>query len=67
MANGRKLLREYAQSKGKEAVSFVKIKDGGYGCDYDTLVTKNGIGHEEYSILNYKSLFHWIVKNKKIT
>ena len=33
--NGRKLFREYAQSKGKEAKEFVKIEDDQY--QYDTL------------------------------
>ena len=40
--NGRRLFREYAQSKGKEAKEFVEVKDDWY--NQDTLVTKDNKG-----------------------
>ena len=59
--NGRKLFREYAQQKGKEAVEFVKIEEGMY--NQDTLITKDSKGHEERTLINYKEIVHWIIKN----
>lgn len=61
--NGRRLLRQYAQSKGKEAVEFVGLEEEMYS--YDTLVTKDKSGNTERTSINYKDLFHWIVKNVK--
>lgn len=60
---GRRILREFAQSKGKEAVGFVRIEDEFY--NNDTLVTLDSDGREETLIFNYKELFHWMVANKK--
>ena len=64
MANGRKLFREYAQSKGKEAKEFVAVISEQY--NYDTLITKTNDGKEETTTINYKDLFHWLVSNKKV-
>jgi hypothetical protein len=61
--NGRKLYREYAQSKGREAKEFVRIKDGQY--DRDVLTTKDNRGKEESTILDYKDVVNWIIRNKK--
>lgn len=61
--NGRRLFREYAQSKGKEAKEFVEIIEDYYNCDI--LVTKNNSGVKEETTINYKNLVHWIIKNKK--
>lgn len=61
--NGRRLFREYAQSKGKEAKEFVKIEDGWYG-DPDTLITKDNEGNLEETSVNYKNLVHWIINTK---
>ena len=60
--NGRKLFREYAQSKGKEAVEFVEIVPEQY--EYDTLITKDKNGMLESTTINYKDLVHWIIKTK---
>jgi cytidylate kinase len=60
--NGRKLFREYAQSKGKEAKEFVKIEDEQY--QYDTLITKDGNGKEENTSINYKDMINWIICTK---
>ena len=57
--NGRRLYREYAQSKGKEAKEFVKIEEGWY--NQDTLVTKDNKGNEERTSINYKDLVKWII------
>ena len=50
--NGRRLFREYAQSKGKEAKEFVEVKDDWY--NQDTLVTKDNKGDLEETSINYK-------------
>ena len=60
--NGRKLYRQYAQSKGKEAKEFVKIEEGWY--NQDTLITKDNKGKEERIIINYKDLVNWIIRTK---
>tara|TARA_R110000796_G_scaffold192641_1_gene309283 strand:+ start:2016 stop:2231 length:216 start_codon:yes stop_codon:yes gene_type:complete len=62
--NGRRLFREYAQSKGYEAKEFVEIKDGWYD-ESDTLITKDNNGNEEKTSIDYKSMIHWIIKTKK--
>ncbi len=58
--NGRRLFRKYAQSKGKEAKEFVKIKDEWY--NQDTLITKDNKGKEETTTINYKEMVNWIIK-----
>lgn len=60
--NGRKMFREYAQSKGKEAKEFVKIEEEMY--EYDTLITKDNNGNLEKTGLNYKDIVHWLIKTK---
>jgi hypothetical protein len=59
--NGRRLYRQYAQSKGKQAKEFVKIEDDWY--NHDTLVTKDNNGNEERTSINYKEFVHWIIRN----
>jgi adenosylmethionine-8-amino-7-oxononanoate aminotransferase len=59
--NGRKLYREYAQSKGKEAKEFVKLEDDYYG---GTLITKDNSGNEESTNINYKDVVNWIIRTK---
>jgi len=61
--NGRRLYREYAQSKGKEAKEFVKIEDEWY--EQDILITKDYDGNEERTSINYKDLVNWIIRNIK--
>lgn len=60
--NGRRLFREYAQSKGKEAKEFVEIQND-WG-DIDTLLTKDNKGHLEATTINYKDMVHWIIRTK---
>ena len=60
--NGRRLFREYAQSKGLEAKEFVKVEDNQY--NHDTLITKDNNGFEEKTTINYKDMVHWIIKTK---
>jgi hypothetical protein len=60
--NGRRLFREYAQSKGKEAKEFIEIKEDWY--NQDTLVTKDNKGDLEETSINYKEMLHWIIKTK---
>lgn len=62
--NGRKLFREYAQSKGREAKEFVEILSEYY--ELDNLITKDNSGKKEQTTLNYKDLVHWIIKTKKL-
>ena len=60
--NGRKLFREYAQSKGKEAKEFVKIEKD---WEIDHLYTKDNSGKEERTSLGYDDMIHWIIKTKE--
>jgi hypothetical protein len=60
--NGRRLFREYAQTKGKEAKEFLRIEEGWY--DQDTLVTKDKHGNEERTGINYKDILHWVISRK---
>ena len=60
--NGRRLFREYAQFKGKEAKEFVDIKDEWYS--EDQLTTKDNNGRLEKTTINYKEMVHWIIKKK---
>lgn len=61
--NGRRLFREYAQSKGKEAKEFVEIKDDWY--DADILVTKDNKGNIEETTIRYKDMVNWIIRTKR--
>jgi len=60
--NGRKLYREYAQSKGKEAKEFVEVEVQFY--EQDSLVTKDNGAKLEKTTLDYREFVHWIIKNK---
>ena len=58
--NGRRLYREYARSKGKEAKEFVEIEEGWY--NQDTLITRDNKGNEERTVINYKDLVNWMIR-----
>jgi hypothetical protein len=60
--NGRKLFREYAQSKGKEATEFVEIQQEFYA--NDTLVTKDSKKNQERTTIDYRDMVHWIIAKK---
>jgi hypothetical protein len=60
MAN-RKIFREYAKSKGKEAKEFKEIREDWY--NQDTLITKNNKGELEETSLNYKDMVFWLINN----
>jgi hypothetical protein len=60
--NGRRLFREYAQFKGKEAKEFDGIEDQWY--NEDTLTTKDNEGKTETTTIDYKEMVHWIIKTK---
>ena len=60
--NGRKLFREYAQSKGKEAVEFVEIETEFYASD--TLITKDSNKNLERTTIDYRDMVHWIIAKK---
>lgn len=62
--NGRKLFREYAQSKGRTASGFLEIKEGWY--NEDTLFTQDNDGKIEQTSIDYKDMIHWIIRNKKL-
>lgn len=59
--NGRKLFRLYAQSRGREAIEFVRIEQEMYS--NDILITKDKDGKEEKTPLNYKDMVNWIIRN----
>lgn len=58
--NGRRLYREYAQSKGKEAKEFIIIEKGFY--ENDTLYTKDSLGNTEKTSIDYRDIVNWIIK-----
>lgn len=60
--NGRRLFREYVQSKGAEAESFVKVEPDWY--NNDTLITKDSKGKEERTTIDYKEMVNWVIKTK---
>lgn len=60
--NGKKLFREYAQSKGKVAKEFVDIHPEYY--DTDILITKDDSGKLEETTIRYKDMINWIIKTK---
>jgi len=62
--NGRKLYREFAQSKGKQAKEFVKIESEPYV--HDTLITRDNRGDIEHTSIIYKEVVDWIIRNKKL-
>lgn len=62
--NGRRLFREYAKSKGREAKEFVRIENDWYA--QDTLITKDNSGNEEKTTIDYKDLVHWIIRKNPI-
>lgn len=59
---GRRLFREFAQSQGKEAREFMKIIPQQY--DLDILVTKDSQGGLEETVINYKTMIMWVLRNK---
>lgn len=59
--NGRRLFREYAQSKGCDAKEFIKIESDFY--DYDTFQYKDSEGKLKTTSINYKDMVNWIIKN----
>jgi len=61
--NGRRLFREYAQFKGKEAKEFVSVEKEWYADD--KLTTKDNEGRIETTTINYREMVHWIIKTKK--
>jgi len=63
--NGRRLFREYAQSKGKEAKEFVEIEYNWY--DSDTLLTRDSNGKLEKTSIRYKEMVNWIISNYTIS
>jgi len=64
-SKGRRLFREYAQNKGKEAKEFIQIKKDGYGYT-DILVTKDNNGQLENTDLNYENMLIWAIKTNRI-
>lgn len=64
MSKGRRLFREYAKSKGKEANEFVRIENGFYA--NDTLITKDNSGSEEQTSINYRDLVNLAIRTNKI-
>lgn len=64
MSNGRRLFREYAKSKGIDAVEFVSLIPEWY--NNDVLTVKDSQGKQHNCTINYKDLIHWLIKNKHI-
>jgi hypothetical protein len=64
MAKGRRLLREYAKSKGYDAKEFVSLEDDWYNTD--KLTFKDSEGKIHSILINYKELVFWLIKENKI-
>ena len=60
--NGRKLFREYAQSKGREAKEFIEIEKQFYADD--VLITKDNSGKTERTTIDYREMVNWIIRDK---
>jgi hypothetical protein len=56
--NNRSIFRAYAQSKGKEAVEFVRTEDDALYTSL-TLVTRNKKGEEERTLINFREMLFW--------
>jgi hypothetical protein len=63
MSIGRRIFREYAKSKGKEASEFVEVKQDWLDV---ILITKDKEGYEEKLYLDTLEMIYWLIKNKKI-
>lgn len=61
--NGRKLFREYAQSKGYDAQEFIEIQQEFYSDD--TFVFRDSNRNQKSMTLDYRDMIHWIIKTKK--
>jgi len=61
-SKGRRLFREYAQSKGKVAKSFVNISSECY--EQDTLTTMDDSGKKEETTISYKDMVHLLIAGK---
>lgn len=64
MSQSRRIFREYAQSKGKEAKEFVEIKSEIYENDY--LITMSNGGKIERTSIDYRDMIHWINRTYKL-
>lgn len=60
--NGRKLFRQYAQSKGKVAKEFIQVIPQFYS--QDIIHTRDDDGNLEITTIDYKEMVHWIIKTK---
>lgn len=60
----RKIFREFAKSKGKEAKEFVELQSEMY--QNDTLITKSNSGALEKTSINYKNMLFWVFRNFKL-
>lgn len=68
--NGRRLFREYAQSRGREAIGFIEIKEEReyYGDFIRTiLVTTDSKGKLEETEIDYKDVINWIIRWKQLS
>ena len=61
--NGRRLFREYAQYRGREAAEFIEIQSGQYG-DPDILITNDNSHNQERTAIDYRDMVHWIIRTK---
>lgn len=67
--NGRRLFREYAQSRGKEATGFIEIKkERDYYDDNRStfLITQDRKGNLEKTLLDFEEMMYWLIKTKKL-
>lgn len=61
--NTRRLFREYAKSKGKEAVKFIKLKKGFF--ETTVLITEDSKGYWEETPIyehDWEDMVYWIQK-----
>jgi len=61
--NRRRLFREFATYKGKEAYEFVEMQRDYY---VDRLITKSKSGELEETTIDYQEILYWLIRTKRI-
>lgn len=60
--NNRAIFRAYAQSKGKEAVEFIKLDEVNYPAGGQYLVTKDSKGGTEITLIDFREMLFWVFR-----
>lgn len=60
--NNRAIFRAYAQSKGKEAVEFIKLDEEDYFAGGQYMLTKNSKGEVEKTFVDFREMLFWVFR-----